>query len=295
MNILGMGLDLAGKPLFNPIAEKDFVGSLLSTLSANAKTLQSIAKFTSEAVVFRAEVERTVLDSGDPRAVGWTYLVNANDPLRQDIEEILEPLAKHRGMPDLEAPLLYNREPPEQWLDWLHSYYFALGLGGIQVPRYILIAGGPDQVPFRFQSLLSSLASVGRVNFNNTEDLKNYVSKLIRIETAQNPIVERDVIVFAPDGGPADPTYFSRRYMAKPLAEHIVDHFRIPTHILLGGDATKENLFKALRSKKPALVYTASHGLGARNQPLEVQKRLNGAICCQCNGRLTLGDLFTDS
>jgi hypothetical protein len=43
----------------------------------------------------------------------------------------------------------------------------------------------------------------------------------------------------------------------------------------------------------PALVYTASHGLGAVGEPLERQKRYNGAICCQHEGRLTPESLFS--
>jgi hypothetical protein len=272
--------------------EKAVLQSLVSSLSANVGMVRSMARATSEGVAFRGEVRRVALDPGDPKAAGWTYLINTKNPLKKEIEAVLKPLAQHRGMPEPKQPLPFGDEPPEQWLDWLHDHYYALELEGKKVPHYILIVGGPDQVPFRFQSLIDSVANVGRVDFDKTEDLKSYVDKLIRLETAQDPAVERDVVVFAPDGGPSDPTYYSREYMAKPLADHITKEFGLPTRTVFGDDATKENLIKALRGKRPALVYTASHGLGATNESLDIQKRLNGAICCQCPGQLTLDDLF---
>jgi hypothetical protein len=153
--------------------------------------------------------------------------------------------------------------------------------------------GGPDWVPFRFQSILDTVANVGRVDFDALDDLKHYVDKLIRLETAAEPVVAREAILFAPDGGLSDPTYFSREYMVKPLAEHIRDTFGLETKAIVGDDATKANLLDVLGISNPALVYTASHGLGATTEPFEAQKRYNGAICCQQTGALTLDSLFT--
>jgi hypothetical protein len=58
---------------------------------------------------------------------------------------------------------------------------------------FVLIVGGPEKIPFRFQSLLASFAAVGRVHFDSLDDLTEYVSKIIRIETASRPVVSRPV------------------------------------------------------------------------------------------------------
>jgi hypothetical protein len=205
----------------------------------------------------------------------------------------LAALAKHRGMADPASPLLFENGEPEDWGTWLQDSYYALALESKTVPRYILIVGGPDQVPFGFQSLLDSVANVGRVEFDSVDDLATYAGKLIRLEKLADPPVTREAVVFAPDGGPADPTYYSRKFMAEPLADLMSDEFKLTTTRILGDDATKSGLAAALGAAKPAIVYTASHGLGAVGQPYEIQTRFNGAICCQTHGDLTLDDLFS--
>jgi hypothetical protein len=285
MKILGTGMDYAGNLLFPSTDEGVFAKALVGALQRNGQAVQALTRTTTEAFTFRGEVEREILDPGDPLRAGWSFLVNSTDPQREGFEKILEPLAVHRGMADPKAPLLYNSEPAEEWFNWLHDNYFALKLEGKKAPYYILIAGGPDQVPFRFQSILSTVANVGRVNLDTLDALRQYVEKLIRIETVADPLVDREVVLFAPDAGLPDPTYFSREYMAKPLVEHMRNEVGIAAHTMLGRDATKKNLQDALCVKKPALVYTASHGLGPKGEPLEVQKRYNGAICCQKTGQ----------
>jgi hypothetical protein len=293
MKIMGLGLDLAGNPLFKPMDEDLVAKTLANALERNAGIVESLTRTTAEAVSFRGEIKRTTPDPGDPLVAGWSFLVNSSDPSRSEIATILEPLAKHRGMADPKEPLLYNGESSDEWFDWLHDSYYALELEGKHVPQYILIVGGPDQVPFHFQSILDSVANVGRVDFDKLDDLKNYVEKLIRVETSIEPLVTREAIMFAPDGGLSDPTYFSRQYMIKPLAEHIRDELGFKIHTIVEDNATKANLLNSLRAKKPALVYTASHGLGAMGESADIQRRYNGAICCQHTGNLTFDALFS--
>jgi len=293
VKIMGMGLDLSGQALFKTMEENAVAKGLLSKMEVNAKDIASLTRTTTEAVSYRGEVARVLIDPGDPRAAGWTYLVNSADPKLDRLKEILKPLAAHRSMSAPLKPLLYKGEPSDEWFTWLHDNYYAMELEGEKVPQYILIVGGPEQVPFRFQSILDAVANVGRVDFDTLDDLKHYVDKVIRIETAQEPVVTDEAVLFAPDGGLSDPTYFSREYMVKPLAGHIKDELGFKVHAITGDDATKGNLLVAMSAKKPALIYTASHGLGAMNEPFETQKRLNGAICCQHAGALTMDAILS--
>ena len=284
MAIIGTGINFStGKPLVNPLDEQTLSGKILESLRQNIEEIRALTKATRTGVRFRGEIERErTVDLGDPRAAGWTFLVNGNDPQINDIIQTLRPLAEHRRMADPEAPLIFSDEPQDEWFNWLQENYSTLDVE--TVPHYVLIVGGPDRVPFLFQSLLDSTASVGRVDFDSLEDLKTYVEKIIRLEKAASPVVTRKTIFFATDGGPEDATYYSRRYMAEPLADHIRTRFGLETHEFMGDDATKEQLLEALRGAKPAFVYTASHGIGAPNESLEIQKRFNGAICCQQTG-----------
>lgn len=293
MKIMGLGIDFSGKHLFNPMDEDDVIKALMASMEPNAENVRDLAKATAEAVTFRGEMERETTDPGDPRVAGWTYLVNSADPQRVEIERILEPLAEHRNMANPKEPMLYNNETPDEWFDWLQDNYYALDLDGEQVPQYLMIVGGADQIPFRFQSILDTVANVGRVAFESLDDFKTYVDKLIRIETAGEPIVTRDALLFAPDPGLPDPTYFSREYMVQPLNEYIRDDLGFGSQMIIGDKADKTNLDAALRANNPALVYTASHGLGATSQPAEIQRKYNGAICCQHTGPLTLDALYS--
>jgi hypothetical protein len=293
MRIVAFGKDVSGNLLFPAVDEDQFADSLVAALGRNVKPLQRLTRMTSHAVAFRGEITRRVIDAGDPLEVGWTFLVAKNDPRRAQIIETLRPLALHRGMTEPGAPLVFGGESEDQWGNWLADNYYAKKLAGERVPQYILIVGGPALLPFRLESLLDTIANVGRIDFDQPSDLAQYIDKIIRLETAPDPAVKREVVLFAPDEGPKDPTYLSRNYMASPLADYIRDNLKFDTTALMGYEATKPKLTAALRGASPALVYTASHGMAPSRQPLEWQKRYNGAICCQTAGQLTLDDLFT--
>jgi hypothetical protein len=243
-------------------------------------------------VVFRGEQQRDVVDAGDPVKQGWTFVVGAGDPRRAELTAAIRPLAERRGMADPAQPLVVPDMDPSEWGDWLNDSCYGLELTGRKVPRYVLLVGGPDQIPFGLQSLLDGAANVGRVDFETVDDLAGYVAKLLRLEAAPDPVVTRDAVVFAPDAGPSNPTYYSCKYMAEPLADTIQNDLELATKRVFREDATKANLATAISQGSPALVYTASHGLGEIGGPLDEQKRINGAICCQHTGGLTDDALF---
>jgi hypothetical protein len=296
MEIMAFGKKRSGERLFKPVDEEQFVNSLAAALPNNAPTLSTLSVNTARNVQFRGEVRRRVRDAGDPRQAGWSFLVAKDDPQREKIIQILKPLAVHRGMENPADPLVFDK-PEDNWDEWL-EYYYALDLEGKKVPHYVLMVGGPELLPFHFQSLLDTVANVGRLAFDSTKELKQYVDKVIRLETAPDPLVKRQVILFAPEYPPdeygrMDPTHYSRDNMVKPLNEFIRQQLNFQTTALMGDDATKKNLLNTLRGAQPALVYTASHGLGPSGEPLDEQKRNNGAICCQLSGSWSSQDWFT--
>jgi hypothetical protein len=295
-NMMAFGLDMSGRLLFPVMDEQAFAEALIHALPQNAGRVEQLTGATAKGASFKGEVERQVLDVGDPYLAGWTFLVNEADPQREDLTRVIKKLAEHRKMEDPEQPLLYHGEPPEEWEDWIIENYLSLQLDGLQVPQYVLILGGPDQVPFHFQSVLNTMAKVGRLCFdppNALDELERYVEKVMRLEAAPEPAVTRDVVLFAPDGGPQDPTFYSRQYMVEPLAEHLRDDLGFPVQSLLAYKATKKNLQTLLESSNPALVYTASHGLGAMEEPEDFQRAYNGSLCCQHLGPLTIEDLYS--
>jgi hypothetical protein len=215
-------------------------------------------------------------DLADPHAVGWTYLVAADDPGRDAITRALKRLARHRGMNDAQTPLVFSDEAPEDWQDWIEEHYGALSTNA---PHYILIVGGPDRVPFHFQAVLATAASVGRLAFEKIEALEAYVEKVLRLESSSEGSTERQALMFATDRGTPDPTYYSRRYMAEPIAQHL-GQLGVPVRSLYAADATSTNLLEALTSRRFALIYTATHGAVRPRTEIAIQRDVNGAIVC---------------
>ena len=147
-------------------------------------------------------------------------------------------------------------------------------------------------VPFLFQSMFDCAASVGRVAFDKLEDLQTYVDKIITIEKT-GKANSKEAFIFAPDYGIQDVTYYTHKFMAKPLAKYLQDELNVNVKTLFGNQATKKNLVNSLKTNKPALVYTAGHGLGAPDSPLSEQKKINGGICCQETSNNLQDWLFT--
>ena len=283
MQIMGLGLNPDGELFFQPTEQSAFARQILSEWE----------KQPQGAVSFRGEVRPEAAVEGDPLIVGWTFLICSTDPHRDQLIDILQPLAQRRGMDTPLAPLLFNGEPDEDWPGWVETNLNSRRLEGKTVPHYILIVGSPQLIPFKLQSFLDTFASVGRLDFDTLDDLNAYIRKVIRLEGTPQPVVSREALLFATDQGLPDPTFYSRRYMVEPLKDYIETHMHVPTHFLAGSDATKSNLAAALAARTPALVYSASHGLAATRQPLDYQVRYNGALCCQTRNRFSPPELFS--
>jgi hypothetical protein len=281
MEIMGNGIDIStGLPVTNAFDEQQFGELICGSLGRYFKRISDQSTRTQLASSFKGEIERQpTIDLGNPHQAGWTYLINPNQLGIQEFMKELYVLAEHRGMADPHAPLMFQHEDEEEWVKWLEVNYSTLDKG--RVPYYILIVGGPDQVPFAFQALLNSIASVGRVDFDTPEELRRYIQKVIRLERAQKPLVDRSAVFFATDHGIMDPTYYSRLYMAQPLADFAEHSFGMKVTRLFEYLATKQELLAEGDGSHPALVFTASHGAVAPGQPTDMQKQSYGAIYCE--------------
>lgn len=286
MRLFATGLDGdTNAPLYPSFDEEAFEKMIETTYANQTDELKEHAVRSTR---FRGEIERRPLpDQGEPRVAGWTYLIANDDPDASAITEILEPLARHRGMRNPRAPLIYDGS--SSWWEWLDEHYFGPCMEQGMPPHYVLIVGEATRVPFHFQCVLDSVAAVGRVCFDSLQQLGRYAEKVIDIEAATTPVTRRESVFWAPDGGPMDATFYSHHYMAKPLAAE-VRRQGFHVHELLGEKATKSALLSALSNAGPALAYTASHGLGPPSRPLASQKRMAGALC----GQHTSGEKQSD-
>jgi hypothetical protein len=155
------------------------------------------------------------------------------------------------------GPGLVRRYFPDgrtQAPDLLSGYGEAKG----RLPRYVLIVGGPDEIPWSVQYALGTRRSVGRLPLSG-EALGNYVTAML----SDWPGAEVDVrapLMWTVDL-PGDITAEMRAVIANPLAAKLTDS-RLPRfqHLTDRG-ATGDDLLAALAAARPALVVTSSHGL----------------------------------
>jgi hypothetical protein len=279
MKIMVPAVDaISGELLVDPVDEQELGRALLGRLPSQGPEVAKLSFATATGTTFRSARERPVQrDMGDPTAVGWTYLISSHEPERDRIAKAIEPLAKRRGMKNPAAPFEFDGRPPEEWTDWLLEHYWKLEG---EAPHYVLIVGTPERVPFHFQALLDSVAAVGRLAFDDVSDLSAYVEKVIRVEEDSARACANEAVVFSTDGGLGDPTYYSRRYMAEPIAQQVG---RAGSRVakLVSEDATRDGLLTTLDARRPALLYSASHGAGLPLGSQEDRERLNGAVVCQ--------------
>ena len=306
MKIFPNGINPITKKLIAaPLEEEEFGMAAYRNYLSNAPGIFNLSQITSFSSNYNSKF--TTINSSfdtesfsvrspdlnDPREVGWTFLVNSQDPRISDIIEILKPLARLRNMDNPELPLYYNGEQELDWFDWLQDNYYSLELKAKKVPQYILLVGDPKMIPFKFQSLLDANAFVGRIDFNSMEEMASYIEKILEHEKSKVK-VSRNSLVMGTDEGMSDPTHYSTKYLVKPIADLISSKLKFKTKVLLSEDATKKKFIKELTKTSPALVFTATHGGAFINENILTQKKLNGGIYCHDPGDYSQDEiLFT--
>ncbi len=295
MKISTLGVNHSNnKLLFQPIDLQNFQEKIAKGLKNNKKKIQEDALTTQKTAAGFKGIMQVPAPSPDvPRESGWTFLVNPNDPLCNEIEETILSLAKIRGMTENDKPLYFDNISKTDWPFWIEDEYVPYRIKNQkQAPRYVLIVASPSFVPLKFQAILSTYSYVGRIDFDDQLDndqrilqLKTYVDKIKRIE--EHSPVSHDVIFFATnhginEQGCYDATHYSHLYLEKPLAR---DSKRLgfkPNEIVRE-NATKKKFLNAIKNSSPCLVFTASHGMMNTNQSLKEQKEITGAIVCEGN------------
>jgi hypothetical protein len=214
---------------------------------------------------------------------GWGLIMAAGaDPA---IKEALQPLlqcrrsqAGQRYRDDLE----YRRgdDSKRRFL----ARYRARADGAVdpeRVPYFLLIVGGPEDIPFEFQYQLDMQYAVGRLHFDTPEEYDAYARRVVEAEKGQRRI-PRQAVVFAVRNANDYATDLSARRLAGPLAKELqtkAEGWHI--EFLTEHQATKSALGHLLGGKgTPALLFTASHGVGfPRGHHL--QRSHQGALLCQ--------------
>jgi hypothetical protein len=132
------------------------------------------------------------------------------------------------------------------------------GIAKGALPRYVVIIGGPDVIPWSVQYALETRHAVGRLPLED-DALGNYIDAMLA------GWLDADVDVRAPlmwtVSHPGDITAQMRAVIASPLERKLTDPKLPRFSHLLGVGATAAALLEKLDSSRPALLVTSSHGL----------------------------------
>jgi hypothetical protein len=148
------------------------------------------------------------------------------------------------------------------------------------IPYYLLLVGGPDEIPFEFQYQLDVQHAVGRIHFDDVAGHAHYAANVVAAETRPTQTDRPRLSFFAAHNDDDPATTMSSEHLVTPLAAALgQDTWRIRSFI--GPDATKDGL-RALLSggERPDVLFTATHGIGFPAGHAD-QRRIQGALVCQ--------------
>ena len=201
---------------------------------------------------------------------GWGILFPKGlDPA---IRRAIEPLAAHRRAV---AGDLYREIEIDPAKDDFLSFCLARGVAPgspdrTLLPRYLLILGPPTGIPFDFQCLLNLEYGPGRLAFDTPAEYAAYAESVVAAERSAAPLTTREAWVWGPRRDPA--TILSADDLLTPLftgwgrAPGVCEPGRARPVLRLGEEATKDALLAPLHrgpaALPPALLFTASHGVG---------------------------------
>lgn len=236
------------------------------------------------------------VDPTAPARAGWAIVFPAG--ASPELKAAVQPLIDRRKAivpPDRCKVLEYR--PGETMKRWLARYGVAPGsVVSTKVPYYITLVGGPTEIPFEFQYLLDVEYAVGRLSFDALEQYRTYAEGVAAYETGGGNGNRKEVVYWGPRHAADRSTQMSADSLIRPLMEGIPAAGDQPAEsdvaaergyrstCFRAADATKARLLETLHSTgeaaPPAVLFTASHGMGwpiddARQRPAQ------GALLCQ--------------
>jgi hypothetical protein len=150
------------------------------------------------------------------------------------------------------------------------------------VPYYLLLVGSPEELSFEFQYELDVEYAVGRIHFDTLEEYAHYARSVVEAERGRVRLPRRVALFGTRNPGDMS-TEMSNIMLTQPVHRELS---KIPApwavEAFLGEAATKSRLAQLLGGpQRPALLFTASHGMGFSNIDHPRLRSHTGALVCQ--------------
>ena len=210
----------------------------------------------------------------DPR-IGWTLVLAKSDKTLGEMSDLADvPDSLRQLWIDRGKPPALRYDPKSANVSRLLFDYknnrtvtmekgTPMGTAPGALPRYLLIYGTPEEVPWDVQYRLNPIRAVGRLPFDRSSAgeaaLNNYVARL-RQDWKGSSADFTHTLVWATDR-PNDPmAALMRAEVAEKLQARYAGDSDLKSIFLAAADATLANLNGNLASHHPGLIVTTSHG-----------------------------------
>lgn len=280
------GIDaLTGDYWSPPMPESD-VAKVLGSKVPDPEEAAYLRKFYKERKNQRRErILRPGVDPKNLAETGWGVIFPKKcDPkIREKLSTLLNLRKQQIGRSALYKEYIDDKayEPGQSAQSFLYAHGGGSGpVDPENVPYYLLLVGGPDEIPFHLQSQLGVRHAVGRVHFDDLEDYSCYAESVKMAEDGWQDS-RQEVVLFSAANDGDNSTQRSHVELVQPVARLLDERSDWRVRVVAGKEAGREQLLQLLGGKEtPPVLFTATHGLVYPPDWRMAQKRFQGALLC---------------